>query len=156
MNDRPDITAARTMLRDASNTDAVITALHDAVVNLVGTEQLAIFTISEGSARLSLARCVGIDAGRYHDIPIGAGVIGRVAATGTPANTATDPGAREVPGLTVCFPLRHDGIVRGVVAVFELLPHRPALTDTDLTLLQVLSDESGAALARTASAGGDR
>ncbi len=60
----------------------VLAAIHEIVINLVGSEELAVFEMSEDRARLVVSSSHGMDASTLLPIPVGAGIIGHCAVTG--------------------------------------------------------------------------
>ena len=62
----------------------VLLAIHGIVINLIGSEELAVFEVSPDGGSLVLVSSFGIDAARYTSVPMGVGVIGRVAQEGSP------------------------------------------------------------------------
>ena len=60
----------------------VVLAIQEIVANLIGSEELAIFEREPGSAELSLVASFGVDEAPLRRIAVGAGLIGRAAATG--------------------------------------------------------------------------
>ncbi|BDG04254.1 GAF domain-containing protein [Anaeromyxobacter oryzae] len=136
----------------------VLTALQEIVINLIGTEEFAVFEVR--GDRLVVVRSFGVDPEPIREIALGAGAIGRAAATGTlyVAGREGKP-APEDRDLTAVVPLKVDGRVHGAVAIFRLLGHKPVLGDSDQAVFDLLSTHAGIALhlragdERTAAAG---
>jgi hypothetical protein len=129
--------------------DEVLTSIQEILANLVGSEQTAIFELTNDKRRLALLSSNGLDAGRYRSIQVGVGPIGRVAASGEmflsgPGGTAER--APDEPLLTACIPLRLAGKVTGVIAVFRLLPQKPGLEHLDRELFELLGTHAATAL----------
>lgn len=121
----------------------VLAAIQEVVVNMLGSEELAIFELgTEG--RLRAVHALGVGASRLADVPAGEGAIGR-AALGH-AFVAGDAARPEDPDLSACVPLRAGSRVTGALAVWRLLGHKPSLADADRELLELLSAHAGAAL----------
>jgi GAF domain-containing protein len=119
-------------------------AINDIFINLIGCEALATFQVAEGARELTLLASIGIDPAPYQVVPFGVGRIGRAAQTGElylaerADITPTDP--------TACIPLKFDGSVVGVIAIFRLLPQKAAFEPVDLDLFALLPNLAAAAL----------
>lgn len=130
-------------LHESTDRAQVIAAIEEVVVNLLGSEQLALFELEPKATHLTLVHSMGVNPARWREVPLGQGTIGRVAAEGRAH--LTGPG-KEEPDLTACIPLRSGAKVVGALAVFELLAHKPLLGPFDLDLLEALSVHAGSAL----------
>ncbi len=149
MTDRTSLNVTTSRLDAASSEEEVIEAIQEIIVNLIGSEQMAIFTLDRVSQSLSLRHADGIATWRYRKVSLDAGAIGRVAATGEPYVAADTDGEPDTPDLTACFPLKLGGTVTGVVAIFRLLPQKACLEVMDCELLESLGTHAAAALHRT-------
>ncbi len=119
---------------------AVLNAIQEIIVNLVGSEQFGVF---EGNASsISLACSVGLD-----DL-----TIARSRQTDAQAwSEALDGHAyvrvdETAGGLIGCIPLKLDNDVTGVIAIFSLLPHKPGLEPLDHELFDLLATHAATAL----------
>jgi hypothetical protein len=139
-------------IHGAATREETLAALQEIVVNVIGSEELAIF--ERRGAALELAQSFGVDPEPLRAVPVGRGAVGRTAATGetwlAERAGAPEPGDEE---LTAVIPLRAGDEVAGVLAVYRLLGHKPALTDGDHALLELLSAHAGLALRLRAGAG---
>ncbi len=151
MTDHATLNVTTYRLKAASSRDEVLKAIREIVVDLIGSEELAVWTVDEAASALSLLHSDGIASWRYRTIPVGTGVIGRVAATGEPYLADDSGGEPDAPDLTACFPLRFGEAVIGAIAIFRLLPQKPRLEKMDRQLLDSLGGHVAAALHRTAS-----
>jgi len=138
---------AITSVHGALDRRSVLSSVQEIVTNLIGSEEMAIFETDAARGRLTLLASMGIEPGRYQEIDIGAGPIGR-AATGerlvrTEGGSLTEDGD---DALTACVPLKIGGRVIGVLAVFRLLPHKGRLDSIDLDLFDVLAAHASTAL----------
>jgi myosin heavy subunit len=126
----------------------VIAALEEILVNLVGTEELAIYGLNRQARTLSLLASHGIQAEAYRDVAVGEGWIGRVVESGTTfirQHGEPAPIARE-EHLTACVPLKIGARVTGAIAVFRLLPQKPGLEDVDQEIFDLLAAQAATAL----------
>jgi GAF domain-containing protein len=127
--------------------------MQEIIINLIGSEELAIFEVNKHDGGLSLLASFGIDAERYRTKPAGVGLIGRTASTGESYLRAqdNDPGAGlDEDQLTACVPLKLEGRVTGVIAIFRLLQQKKGFEQIDHELLNLLAEQSAMALYCTA------
>lgn len=121
----------------------VLTAIQEVVVNVLGSEQLAVFE-PRPDGRLHPVYSMGVDASRLVAVGRGEGPIGR---SGLGHSFVADGADRsEDPELTASIPLFAGDRVAAVLAVWQLLGHKPFLCDADLELLVLLSAHAGTAL----------
>ena len=129
--------------------EQVLGTIQEIVSNLVGSEEIGLFEVDGASGGLELVRSCGIDAGAFQRVAPGQGVIGRVAREGRTHLTERDglAGARaEEAQLTACVPLKLGGKVTAVLALFRLLPQKPALEPLDQELFELLASQAAMAL----------
>ena len=137
-------------LHSTLSREDVLAAIHEIVVNLVGSEELCVFELDSTRRFLRLVSSFGVDARAWQNVPLGVGIIGASAAAGTAwiADVDGDKSARgpNEAHLTAAVPLLVDGRVTGLVAVFRLLGHKRSLEDVDHELFNLLGSQAGAAL----------
>jgi hypothetical protein len=121
-----------------------LSALQEIVINVVGSEELAIF--ERRGDRLVLVQSFGIDPQPWRELRMNGGAVSR-AAEGTlyVAGRGGKPAAGD-EDLTACIPLRVGERVAGVIAIFRLLGHKPNLAETDEAVFELLSVHAGLAL----------
>jgi len=139
---------AVTSVHGALDRPSVLSSVQEIVTNLIGSEEMAIFETDATHGRLTLLASMGIEPGPYQDIALGAGAIGRAAATGErlirqQGGSLTEDGDA---ALTACIPLKVAGRIVGVLAVFRLLPHKGWLDAIDIDLFDVLAAHAASAL----------
>lgn len=139
-------------LRQALAPAEVLEAIQEIVANLIGSEELAIWRLDATSGALSLVSCVGLEPAPLRTVPLGQGIIGRVALTGEPFVASVPPPPDSPHALNACVPLSLEDRVRGALAIFALLPQKQALEDADRELLVVLSEQAAVALQRAEQA----
>jgi hypothetical protein len=130
-------------LHGSLDRENVLAAIREIIINLIGSEDFAIFEVDGDLLRL---------IGWFEEPPpaprevrFGAGIIGHVASTGEPFFSHSENG-RNV-GITACIPLKVDGRVTGAIALFRLLPQKQdALQPVDEELLSLLASQAGIAL----------
>lgn len=124
----------------------VLTALREIVVNLVGCEELAVFLAEEGGAELTAALAFGVEGPRLSAVRPGSGPAGWAVAERRCWFTGEGAALPGSAGVTACVPLHAGGEVIGVLVLWNLLEHKPALTDRDTHLLEQIGAHAGTAL----------
>lgn len=119
--------------------------LQDLLLNLVGAEQIAIWSLSADGRTLDLRASQGIDAEPWRSVAVGEGALGKAVATGDIV-VQVQTGAGQP---TVCIPLTLGQRVVGAVAVFRLLPHRSGLGPQDENVFRLVSQQAAFALGRS-------
>ncbi len=135
-------------LYEALDRASVLSGILETVVNLIGSEQVAVFEVNVEHSTLDLGSSFGIEAESYRQIPIGSGLIGQVALTGTPYFEGNDLTHQlpEESDLTACIPLKIGSAVIGVVAIFRLLPQKARFVELDFKLFELLTTHAAMAL----------
>jgi hypothetical protein len=121
-----------------------LAAIQEIVVNLVGSEELAVFERRDGA--LSLVHAFGVPPRTLDGLSLSEGAIGRAAATGQPFVASGGAAAAGEEDLTAAIPLRAGDSVAGVLAIFRLLGHKPVLGEADHAVFDLLSAHAGIAL----------
>jgi hypothetical protein len=127
----------------------VVSAIKEIVINLIGSEELAIYEMSPDGTALKLAGWFGIDPVTYATVPVGSGIIGKTGATGETwlpgKGLDFQPTPREA-NLSVCVPLKLEDKVVGALAVFRLLPQKSGFETIDYELFNLLATHAATAL----------
>lgn len=124
---------------------AVLVAIREIVINLIGSEELAVFELGADGDSLELVTSFGIDKDRYRRISLADDLIGKLAGSGE--TYIGQPSAQDgSPAITACLPLKLDGAVMGAIVLFSLLPHKPGLQDLDFELFDLLGTHAATAL----------
>jgi hypothetical protein len=118
---------------------AVLTAIQEIVINLIGSEQFAIYERS-GDA-FSLAASFGLDKERPARVLGGEFAVEKLSEGHIFEDEPSDR-----PPLTACVPLRINDRVNGAILVFRLLDHKPALQPVDHELFELLAVHASTAL----------
>jgi GAF domain-containing protein len=128
--------------------ERVIAAIQEIVINLIGSEELAIWEVDEELDVLSLVSSFGIDHEEWIAVPMGSGTVGSVAASGSLylAAAGEEPHHDRERALTACLPLKLDDRVVGVIGIFRLLQQKPGLEPVDHELLDLLGSHAASAL----------
>lgn len=127
----------------------VLQAIQEIVINLVGSEEFAVFETDDQGQRLELVASFGVDEERYRSLPLDGNGIGEIAARGEVFVASRDGGENGSAGaepLTAVIPLHLDGRVTGAIAIFSLLPQKGSLSGLDDELFDVLATQAAAAV----------
>jgi hypothetical protein len=124
--------------------EAVLTAIKEILINLVGSEELAVFEVIEDGSALKLVTSFGIDESAYARVGMREHPIGSLIATGDTFLADTGSGASSA--VRVCVPLKLDGRITGAIVLFSLLPHKPQLQELDFELFDLLGTHAATAL----------
>jgi hypothetical protein len=141
-------------LHGTLDNEQVLSVIQEIIINQIGSEEFGIFELNSEGGPLTLTAWLGIDPERYRTIRLGEGRIGRVALEGEmfvhDACEADNPDAGLESGadesLIACIPLKMDGRVTGAIAIFSLLPQKPALEELDRELFELLATHAATAL----------
>jgi len=129
----------------------VLEAIQEIVINLIGSEEHAVFGVDDRG--LTLLASVGVDRRHLEAIPFDRGILGHVARTGERfllPDAKVDARAEEYEEhLRVAIPLVLGDEVVGVLAIFRLLPQKTDLEPGDLELFDLLATHAATALAFT-------
>ncbi|HYH97914.1 GAF domain-containing protein [Hyalangium sp.] len=141
------MTAALQRLKD-SRPGEVLEVVGEIVSQLMGCEEYVLLEVDAYGEHFVPASAMGLTAERLEALSVPQGIIGQVARHGVPyvigRTSSVGAGAHEV-GLTACIPLLMGRQVRGVLALFRMLPQKRGLTDEDLELLDLLRAQGAVA-----------
>ncbi len=131
--------------------EEVLGVVQEIVANLLGSEEMVILEFTDPRQPRLTAAC-GLEAARLEalrrEVAEGRGLVADVARSG---KRHVGPGSGDSEP-TACVPLTAAGEVRGVLAIFRLLAHKPGFQQGDLELLELLASHAGMALYRARAA----
>lgn len=145
---RPRVAAALQRLRDSRPGEA-LGVVGEIVSQLLGCEEYALFAVEASGESLLPVLSMGLASERLELLVVPRGIIGQVARHGVPyvvGRTSAVGASPHEAGLTACIPFVSGRRVRGVLALFRMLPQKRGLSDEDLELLDVLSSHGFVAL----------
>lgn len=125
-------------LLESLDRKALITAISETIINIVGSEDFALYERDAARGELVLIASVGTGASKAGALREGEGELGRLLSSGDVQ--VASPG-----GLVALVPLRHGGELAGALVIFRLLPHKSALKPVDRELLELLSGHAAQA-----------
>jgi GAF domain len=126
----------------------VLQVIQEVIINLVGSEELAVFELDSSRQQLMLLSAFGVDEAKYASLPLDDSAIATTARTGEMFLQEPPPSNLSAPesSLTTCIPLKVNNRVIGVIAVFRMLPQKPTLASVDRDLFGLLGTHAGLAL----------
>jgi GAF domain len=135
-------------LNGTLNREAVLAAIKEIVINLIGSEELAIWELDDETGSLQLVDSFGIDAVLWDRVGLGNGIIGNAAKTGERfvRGESTLTPSKSERTLTAAIPLKLDERVIGVIGVFSLLQQKNGLEAVDYELFDLLASHAASAL----------
>jgi nitrate/nitrite-specific signal transduction histidine kinase len=148
-NNLANLYVASYQLHSTLDRGEVLAAIKEIVINLIGSEELAIYERSPDGASLRLVGSFGLDPVAYATVPLGSGIIGHTAVSGDiwlPGRGMNVPRTPREANLTVCVPLKLADEVYGALAVFRLLSQKNGLEAIDYELFDLLAAHAGTAL----------
>jgi nitrate/nitrite-specific signal transduction histidine kinase len=148
-NNLANLYVASYQLHSTLDREEVVSAIKEIVINLIGSEELALYEMDADGTALRLVGWFGIDPVSYATVPVGSGIIGKTAASGEiflpGKGLDLAPTPRE-SNLTVCIPMKLQEKVIGALAVFRLLPQKKGFEAVDFELFNLLGTHAATAL----------
>jgi GAF domain-containing protein len=128
----------------------VLDAIKEVIINLVGSEELAIWELDWKQESLLLLDSFGIDENAWRRLPLDrdAGVIGLCTISGQRFVIGESDVLPSGPqqNLTACIPLMLDHVIIGAIGIFRLLPQKSGFEAVDLELFDLLASHAATAL----------
>jgi len=121
----------------------VIQCIKEILINMVGSEEFGIYVVDEENRELALVGWEGEIAQQLDSMALSEGLEGIVVRSGE-AFFTDDAG--EEGEICACIPLKIQGRVVGVIALYKLLPHKVILNGLDHKLLGLLAGHAATAL----------
>jgi nitrate/nitrite-specific signal transduction histidine kinase len=126
-------------LHTSVNRSTVLNTIQEIVINLIGSEQLAVYErFGEDAFRLTAS--FGLDGTGLATIVTGEYAVEKLGE----GHVFSDPADRQP--LTACVPLQIGERAYGAILVFRLLDHKPSLQPVDHELFELLSVHASTAL----------
>ena len=130
---------ALTRLVESADREAALEALKDVVINIVGSEDFAVY--ESGAVVATMGETAARHARFDGELPL----VRDAIASGRPRLAAIERESRQA-GPVACVPLMLGREVKALLVVFQLLPHKPALGTRDLDVLELLRAHAATAL----------
>ncbi|MGH9388730.1 MAG: GAF domain-containing protein [Vicinamibacteria bacterium] len=124
----------------------VMRIVRDIMLELVGGKEFAIYLLDPRQKVLRRVTGVGI-AKHPETVALGDGHLGRVAAAGRPFYLETVGEKERSPETPLAvIPLRSETESIGIIAIWQLLPHKSGFTPVDHQLLELIAEHAPTAL----------
>ena len=124
--------------------ETVLQTVQEIVVNLIGSEEVAIFELDGATEEFRLASSFGVEQSRLKNFKAGRGPIGQRLLSGEVFINDHVSGGEDK--LTACVPLRIGETIIGAILVFRLLEHKQELQAVDHELFELLAIHAATAL----------
>ncbi len=137
---------AKHRLHASLDATEVMRIVRDIMVELVGGKEFAIYLLDP---RQKILRRVtgGGTVKRPETVALGDGHLGRVAAAGRPFYLETTGEGERSPDVPLAvIPLRSETESIGIIAIWQLLPHKNGFTPVDHQLLELVAEHAPTAL----------
>lgn len=148
-NDLATLYIASYRLHGTLKRDEVLATIKEIITNLVGSEQVAVFELSDSGDALSLVASSGVDTESLLKIDLETHLVGRIARRGKlflrGAEAELEAEAAKID-LNACIPMLIEDQLVGAVAVFRLLEQKGDWADVDHQLFEMLGTQAAVAL----------
>jgi hypothetical protein len=124
--------------------ETVLNTIQEIVVNLIGSEEVAVFEFRDDANEFCLSSSFGVDEQRLKSFKAGSGPIGQRLLSGEVFVNEMVAGGDDK--LTACVPLKIGERTIGAILVFRLLEHKQALQPVDHELFELLALHASTAL----------
>ncbi len=140
---------AQRRLQETTNREDALEAIRDIVTNLLGSEEIALFSVEKGRTTLSLHWSFGIDATRHRTLvaskhPVLQRVLEGESYLAGPFESEQESDV--IDAFSAFVPIRWGSQTVAVLAIRSLLPQKTSLDESDVQLLRFLSGEAGKTL----------
>jgi hypothetical protein len=140
------VVASRRLLGTLDHRE-VTKAIKEIILDLVGSEEIALFEVDTARSQLRLMDSNGIQSEAYYNWPLTRGLLGSAAYSGELIITDGDSTrAKGEENLSAVVPLKLDGWVAWLIAIFRLLPQKSSLEAVDKEIFELLSSHGSIAL----------
>ena len=143
----PRLETARKRLRESVGRADTLEAIREIVTNLLGCEEIGLFTVERGSGGLLWS--FGIDTQRHHTLDSFDECALHRVMQGELHVAQVDHeghGHHGNPPLRIFVPIRVHNRTVAVLVMLKLLPQKLGFDKADINLVKLLSDETGRAL----------
>jgi hypothetical protein len=141
----PRLEAAQRRLRESVGRADTLEAIREIVTNLLGCEEIGLFTIQNG--RSALLWSFGIDTEKHATLnSFQEAGLQRVLKGELHVTQVDDRESAEHSQLRAFIPILGNGRTVAVLVMLKLLPQKLSFDDADIDLVNLLSSEAGRAL----------
>jgi hypothetical protein len=140
---------AQRRLADTTGHEDALEAIRDIITNLLGSEEIALFSVEKGQAVLSLYWSFGIDAAQHRTLVAGSSPRLQRVIEGEPylaGACASERDGDPVDAFNAFVPICLESRTVAVLGIRSLLPQKNCFDESDVELLRFLSGEAGKTL----------
>lgn len=147
--DDPRLEAAQRRIRESVGQADTLEAVREIVTNLLGCEEIGLFSVSGDKVNSGLLWSFGIDTERHGTLDAFDKEVLRRVMQGEmhiAQLNHTEYENYDHPPLRVFAPIRANGQIVAVLVMLTLLPQKVSFDESDINLVKLLSAEAGKAL----------
>lgn len=131
--------------------EEILTALSETIINLIGSERFGIYEATADPKTFSLISSFGLDTQLHSEIKIESTKLEEHLSSGTQflagmESEKFDFGNGFIENLVVFLPLLYEGVIKGIIVIYNLLPQKNNVEEIDLELFDLLSTHAPIAL----------
>jgi len=146
-SDLVSLYVASQRLHSTLSYDEVVAIVKEIVINLVGSENFALYVVDAAASNLVLVGQEGMEDMAQSSVPIGTGRLGQCVQSGQPFVVPEGSPVHELgPEPIACIPLKVGDDVVGVIAIFTLLRQKQGFQGIDLDMFELLGAHAATAL----------
>lgn len=145
-NNLANLYIASYQLHSTLNFKEVTQIILEIVINLIGAEQFGVLLLDEKTQRLSPVASEGMEISELPTVPLGEGVIGKVAQEGDNYIRKDLDGPVDLHNPLVCIPLKIKDHIIGVIVLYKLLQQKSEFADVDYELFTLLAGHAATAI----------
>ena len=146
-SDLVSLYVASQRLHSTLNYDEVVGIVKEIVINLIGSEEFAIYVVESTGTSLVLVGQEGMEQTATPSVPIGTGILGECAQRGEIHLAPSGASMHTMgPEPIACIPLKVGEDVVGVIAIHTLLRQKAEFRAVDLEMFELLGGHAGSAL----------
>ncbi|MFC1850469.1 GAF domain-containing protein [candidate division CSSED10-310 bacterium] len=144
-NNLANLYVASYQLHSTLNFNEVIKIVMEIVINLIGSEEFALYMVDEGTRQISMVASEGLEDGRGENITFGEGIIGKASEQGE-EYYLSDLGQHNPDEPIAVIPMKIENRVIGLLAVFRLLSQKDGFSSVDHELFTLLAGHAATAI----------
>ncbi len=148
-NNLTNLYIASSRLHSTLDREETLEIIKEVVINFVGAEKFVVFLFDKTSEQLHFETGEGFDnAESFSDIPLGEGVLGKIAANAENyfCEGSISEGSDDLLSPIVAIPLIIHGQMIGLLAIYRLFIQKEQLESIDYQLFSMLGEHAATAL----------
>ncbi len=144
-NNLANLYVASYQLHSTLDLDEVLKIIIEIVINLIGAETFAVYSMDPSDEQLIVVAAEGADASQFPNCKLGLGQVGRAVVSMETTCWDTDR-SDDLARPIVCIPLTIQKRPIGAIAIFSLLQQKNGFSALDHELFNVLGGHAATAL----------